>query len=141
MATYSEIKTVRIIPDCGDDKTVLRWQSPKGAWDKYPFTGQRVKELEVEDAGVFLSSNGRERRPLSRPGSETLLLRAGGLTEDETEGLETLKISPQVYIQKEDASLIPVRVVQNSFTIRDEANDLYTCEVKIETKLLNSQVN
>lgn len=141
MATYSEIRTIEIRPSCGGGSVYLRWLTNLGAWDDWEFTGEKVNENEVQEGPVFLAANGRQKKTLGRPAADTLLLRAGGLTKDEAEGLKTLYNSPQVYIQQLDASLSPVRLVQNSFTVRDEANQRYTCEVKIETRLLNSQVN
>ena len=119
------------IAQCSSSGTYLRWLTGLGTWEGWLFPGDVDTKTKLGDSTSLATADARATVAVRWPGTDTLTLRAGDLSEVQAQALSTLLDSPQVYQQFADNSRVPVLVVPDSNFSRTSADGKHELELSI----------
>lgn len=144
----SELFRFNIEPQCSktNEKFRLQWLNPLGGFDAYNFnyTFKRSfdiekkkfnKQLGVMDTGIYIYTPQQQGNvQFNTVANETIYISSGWVTEEESEWLSQLFMSPQIFWEKTPAIAIPVTLTDAKYQQRTYAvdNKLFIVEATME---------
>ncbi|GAB2549818.1 hypothetical protein [Spirosoma aerophilum] len=111
-------------PTCRVPGVLLGWESPRG-WAYYLFRGNTDTDFDAQSSGEFEQAGAI--KDTRRVGRDVLTVRAGGLTQPDSDVIKTIFLSTRVYVIAPDKSgivrSVPVHVATGTYAVwRESAN-------------------
>jgi hypothetical protein len=138
MPTYLAQPLTLTIAACPPIGIYLRWLSPLNTWEGWLFSGDFDPKTSVDEATDLSTADGRATIAVRRPGTDSLTVRAGDLSEAQHQALSTILDSPQVYRQYATGQRIPVLVAASATATRTSSDGRYTFDLDIKLPFRNA---
>lgn len=132
----TEVKTIKLDRLCYNNPVFLKWRNSIGGWDQWLFGGTQTDGLTTDDIGDYqtpiwdLSTAESTSNSLGKNASNSLIVGADNLTDNQLSAIREILYSPKVYKIETNGNKQGVKVKPGTFS-KETRNGRHSIEFEI----------